>query len=162
MRSIQEFEDACKEMSMNFLRLFGAYRRLKDQVLMCSMVAYEFCLVVEGWYVRSGINYGADFVLYKQHPSTIHAEFCAIVQTPNEPIDLLDLQTTYRLCNQVCIARLQSHKLSIRWVRVLSLFWFLEMRLSCVTCIDGFQRNILVKHHTLWRQCQFHIVLPAL
>lgn len=55
--------------------------------------------------MRSGINYGADYVLYQRHPSRVHADFCVLVvalhATKDAGIDWKDLQVMSRLCGQV-------------------------------------------------------------
>ena len=32
-----------------------------------------------GWLPKSGLQYGSDFVLYKNHPSLVHSEYCVII-----------------------------------------------------------------------------------
>ncbi len=34
---------------------------------------------LQGWLPRSGLQYGADFVLYRRHPSLVHSDCCALV-----------------------------------------------------------------------------------
>lgn len=33
----------------------------------------------QGWLPRSGLQYGADFVLYQNHPSLVHSDFCVVL-----------------------------------------------------------------------------------
>ena len=33
-----------------------------------------------GWLLRSGLQYGADFVLYQRHPSLVHSDSCVLLQ----------------------------------------------------------------------------------
>ena len=33
----------------------------------------------QGWLPRSGLQYGADFVLYRNHPSLVHSDFCVVL-----------------------------------------------------------------------------------
>ncbi|CAN6200052.1 unnamed protein product, partial [Urochloa humidicola] len=40
--------------------------------------AYEH-LRLKNWVVRSGLQYGADFVAYRHHPALVHSEFAVIV-----------------------------------------------------------------------------------
>jgi tRNA-splicing endonuclease subunit Sen2 len=39
----------------------------------------------QGWLPRSGLQYGADLVLYRNHPSLVHSDFCAVV-TPSAAV----------------------------------------------------------------------------
>lgn len=32
-----------------------------------------------GWFPKSGLQYGSDFVLYYCHPSTVHSEYCVVL-----------------------------------------------------------------------------------
>ena len=56
--------------------------------------------VCQGWYVRSGIIYGADFVVYRRHPSCVHAEYGVSVLSAGTSLSLNDIQATYRLLHQ--------------------------------------------------------------
>ena len=56
--------------------------------------------VCQGWYVRSGIIYGADFVVYRRHPSRVHAEYGVSVLSARTSLSLNDIQATYRLLHQ--------------------------------------------------------------
>lgn len=55
----------------------------------------------QGWSVRSGMIYGADFVLYKGHPSEVHADFCVSIVSSQCTLKWKDIQAMHRLCNQV-------------------------------------------------------------
>lgn len=37
--------------------------------------------LAKGWFVRSGLSYGVDYVLYRGHPETVHAEYAVSVQS---------------------------------------------------------------------------------
>eukprot|EP00210_Caulerpa_lentillifera_P009679 g9235.t1 len=80
-----EFERYCNEKQRHFQTLFRVFVHFKNK----------------GWFLRSGVNYGSDFVLYDQHPSAVHAAYSVVILHQGESISLLDLQATYRLCNQV-------------------------------------------------------------
>ncbi|WVZ82709.1 hypothetical protein U9M48_029941, partial [Paspalum notatum var. saurae] len=45
--------------------------------------AYEH-LRLKNWVVRSGLQYGADFVAYRHHPALVHSEFAVIVVLEDE------------------------------------------------------------------------------
>ena len=34
----------------------------------------------EGWLPRSGLQYGADLVLYRNHPSLVHSDHCVVLR----------------------------------------------------------------------------------
>ena len=39
----------------------------------------------QGWLPRSGLQYGADFVLYRNHPSLVHSDFCVVPRRTPAP-----------------------------------------------------------------------------
>ena len=70
------------------------YRRLSDAdvwhaaVAACpgflpAYAAYYHCRC-RGWLIRSGLQYGADYVLYPRHPTAAHSTLCALVIPPSE------------------------------------------------------------------------------
>jgi hypothetical protein len=70
------------------------YRRLGDAdvwhaaVAACpgflpAYAAYYHCRC-RGWLIRSGLQYGADYVLYPRHPTAAHSTLCALVIPPSE------------------------------------------------------------------------------
>ena len=65
-------------------------------------VAY-LALRREGWRVRTGIKFGADFALYSPTERPGHAELCALVSSSllETPRTWLALQRHVRLCHQV-------------------------------------------------------------
>ena len=40
----------------------------------------------QGWLPRSGLQYGADVVLYRNHPSLVHSDFCAVLRPSAETV----------------------------------------------------------------------------
>eukprot|EP00884_Botryococcus_braunii_P012153 jgi/Botrbrau1/20939/Bobra.0135s0067.2 len=65
-----------------------------------SYAAYEYYRQ-KGWIVRSGLLYGADFVLYAAHPSSVHADCCVLLMPKGCSLSWNDLQISNRLCTQV-------------------------------------------------------------
>ncbi|XP_076903055.1 tRNA-splicing endonuclease subunit Sen2-2-like [Bidens hawaiensis] len=70
-----------------------------------SFKAYAH-LRVKNWVVRSGCQYGVDFVAYRHHPSLVHSEYGVLVfYEGNGMNDRLrvwsDFQCTLRLCGSV-------------------------------------------------------------
>ena len=58
----------------------------------------------QGWLVRPGINYGADYVLYNDHPSAAHASFCVLALSGRKAPELLawaDVEAINRVATQV-------------------------------------------------------------
>ncbi|XP_071686215.1 tRNA-splicing endonuclease subunit Sen2-1-like [Rutidosis leptorrhynchoides] len=57
------------------------------------------------WVVRSGCQYGADFVAYRHHPSLVHSEYCVLVLSESNVNDRLrvwsDYQSMVRICGSV-------------------------------------------------------------
>ncbi|KAL8266454.1 hypothetical protein R6Q59_003798 [Mikania micrantha] len=70
-------------------------------------------LRVKNWIVRSGCQYGVDFVAYRQHPSLVHSEYGVLVFSDGNPNDRLrvwsDFQCTLRLCGTVAKTLLILH-----------------------------------------------------
>ena len=62
---------------------------------------------MQGFIVRSGLQYGVDFITYSDHMSRVHAEFGVIVQSLQAPARLpwQDLEIINRLSHQVRGAR---------------------------------------------------------
>ncbi|GAQ82956.1 tRNA intron endonuclease [Klebsormidium nitens] len=77
-----------QECRPTFLPLYTAYHHFR-----CS-----------GWVVKNGVQFGADWVLYRGHPGEIHSEYCVIVAAEGLPPRLdtwVDLHSETRLCRQV-------------------------------------------------------------
>lgn len=51
-----------------------------------------------GWVVRSGLNYGVDFVLYRASPDEEHARFAVLVLEAQEALSWRRLLGTNRSC----------------------------------------------------------------
>ncbi|XP_027083199.1 tRNA-splicing endonuclease subunit Sen2-1-like [Coffea arabica] len=75
----------------NFPNLFKAYSHLR----------------MKNWVVRSGSQYGVDFVAYRHHPSLVHSEYAVIVLSDNNGetngrlMVWSDYHCTLRLCGSV-------------------------------------------------------------
>ena len=62
-------------------------------------------LALQGWVVRAGANYGADYVLYDRHPSEAHSSYCVLALTGSkrpERIRWTDIEAASRVCSTVC------------------------------------------------------------
>uniref|UniRef100_A0A0A9E044 tRNA-intron lyase n=1 Tax=Arundo donax TaxID=35708 RepID=A0A0A9E044_ARUDO len=59
----RELWDHLSSTSEPFLEMYKAYEHLR----------------LKNWVVRSGLQYGADFVVYRHHPALVHSEFAVIV-----------------------------------------------------------------------------------
>ncbi|KAI7733707.1 hypothetical protein M8C21_020690 [Ambrosia artemisiifolia] len=70
-------------------------------------------LRVKNWVVRSGCQYGVDFVAYRHHPSLVHSEYGVLVLSQGNGNDRLrvwsDIQCTLRLCGSVAKTLLILH-----------------------------------------------------
>ncbi|XP_010680990.2 tRNA-splicing endonuclease subunit Sen2-1 [Beta vulgaris subsp. vulgaris] len=71
------------------------------------------------WVVRSGSQYGVDYVVYRHHPALVHSEYAVIVLSErdgisNERLKLWsDLYGTIRLCGGVAKTLIVLHVLGI-------------------------------------------------
>ncbi|KAJ0966099.1 hypothetical protein J5N97_027237 [Dioscorea zingiberensis] len=71
-----------------FPQLYKAYSHLRSK----------------NWVVRSGLQYGVDFVAYRHHPALVHSEFAVLVVLDGEESRLRvwsDLQCSLRVCGGV-------------------------------------------------------------
>ena len=61
--------------------------------------------LLQGWIPRTGLQYGADFVLYQRHPALTHSDYTVLIVplAPGQRPDLgwHDLQISNRLSTQV-------------------------------------------------------------
>lgn len=64
-------------MSMD--ELWHSFRRLGGHTFTARCAAHLH-FRHHGWLVRSGLQYGADFVLYQRHPSLVHSDCCVLLQ----------------------------------------------------------------------------------
>ncbi|AEE78047.1 putative protein [Arabidopsis thaliana] len=67
-RSLENEVDLWRSMSsfkQDFAILYKAYSHLRSK----------------NWIVRSGLQYGVDFVVYRHHPSLVHSEYAVLVQS---------------------------------------------------------------------------------
>ena len=55
--------------------------------------------MLQGWIPRSGVQYGADLVLYEQHPAVVHSTICVLVVPVTQNNDQLDKSS----CNAASI-----------------------------------------------------------
>ena len=55
-----------------------------------------------GWMCRPGLQFGADFVLYRRHPEYVHSDYAALVLPPGaHEVPFLEMQAIGRMCEQV-------------------------------------------------------------
>lgn len=70
-------------------------------------------LRVKNWVVRSGSQYGVDFVAYCHHPALVHSEYAVVVLSEGDANGRLrvwsDFQCTIRLCGGVAKTLLVLH-----------------------------------------------------
>ncbi|OMO77242.1 tRNA-splicing endonuclease [Corchorus olitorius] len=82
------------------------YMKSKKEVFPISYKAYSH-LRNKNWVVRSGLQYGVDFVAYHHHPALVHSEYAVLALSEGEN-DLngrlrvwSDVHCTVRLCGSV-------------------------------------------------------------
>ncbi|GJN39406.1 hypothetical protein PR202_gb28521 [Eleusine coracana subsp. coracana] len=73
----QEKTDNADRKQMDEGELWGHLSSISESFPEMYM-AYQH-LRLKNWVVRSGLQYGADFVAYRHHPALIHSEFTVIV-----------------------------------------------------------------------------------
>ncbi|KAI9327073.1 hypothetical protein DFJ73DRAFT_864561 [Zopfochytrium polystomum] len=58
--------------------------RMAERELTRTREAVAAAYKREGWLVRDGVKFGAELVLYREHPSLVHADY-AVVIVPRQP-----------------------------------------------------------------------------
>ena len=77
-----EGEDQGRHTEMSREELWSALRESAGAAFGLKCIATcHFRL--QGWLPRSGLQYGADFVLYRRHPSLVHSDCCALILPEN-------------------------------------------------------------------------------
>lgn len=96
-------EDNCHKNAFELWQ----YMKSKKASFPDSCKAY-FHLRMKNWIVRSGSQYGVDFVAYCHHPSLVHSEYAVLVLSEEENGDMnerlrlwSDFHCTIRLCGSV-------------------------------------------------------------
>ncbi|MCI50046.1 tRNA-splicing endonuclease subunit Sen2-1-like, partial [Trifolium medium] len=54
------------------------YFKSKKEAFPCFYKAYSH-LRMKNWVVRSGAQYGVDFIVYRHHPARVHSEYGVLV-----------------------------------------------------------------------------------
>lgn len=103
IKTHNELWDYMTSKSASFPDFFKAYSHLRDK----------------NWVVRSGCQYGVDFVAYRHHPSLVHSEYGVLVlpeenangnMNGNDRLRVWsDFQCTLRLCGSVAKTLLILH-----------------------------------------------------
>lgn len=97
----EELWQHMKTRKENFDEMYMAYLHLRRK----------------NWVVRSGLQYGVDFVAYRHHPSLVHSEYAVLVMNEEDGDDCKngrlrvwsDLHGTIRLCGSVAKTLLVLH-----------------------------------------------------
>ncbi|XP_021912181.1 tRNA-splicing endonuclease subunit Sen2-1-like isoform X2 [Carica papaya] len=90
------------------------YMKTKEAKFPFFYKAYSH-LRKKNWVVRSGLQYGVDFVAYRHHPSLVHSEFAVLIISDgddevNERLRVWsDIHCTVRLCGSVAKTLLVLH-----------------------------------------------------
>ncbi|KAK7336603.1 hypothetical protein VNO77_17149 [Canavalia gladiata] len=79
----------------------------KKEIFPCFYKAYSH-LRMKNWVVRSGAQYGVDFIVYRHHPARVHSEYGVLVLSDGDDKDLngrlrvwSDIHCTTRLLGSV-------------------------------------------------------------
>lgn len=112
--------------SLNCLKVVGEGNHVKDSNQLWDYMvsvrdtfpifykAYSH-LRMKNWVVRSGSQYGVDFVAYRHHPSLVHSEYAVLVSAEAEGNASgrlkvwSDIHCTLRLCGSVAKTLLVLH-----------------------------------------------------
>ena len=78
---LQLYEHACKDCS-RFSLLYPVYHRL----------------ALKNWYIRSGLNYGTEFILYSAPPGTVHSTYAVAVHQEGEELIAARVFGMVRVC----------------------------------------------------------------
>ncbi|KAH9324544.1 hypothetical protein KI387_004722, partial [Taxus chinensis] len=81
------------------------YMKEREKTFVLHYKAYSH-LRAKNWVVRSGLQYGADFVAYRHHPALVHSEYAVIVSSEADDRQARlttwsDWQSMLRLCGSV-------------------------------------------------------------
>ncbi|GLJ42287.1 hypothetical protein SUGI_0875320 [Cryptomeria japonica] len=81
------------------------YMKEREKTFVQHYKAYSH-LRAKNWVVRSGLQYGADFVAYRHHPALVHSEYAVIVSFEADDrqgrlTTWSDWQSMLRLCGSV-------------------------------------------------------------
>ncbi|MED6155807.1 hypothetical protein PIB30_008709 [Stylosanthes scabra] len=88
-QTIEELWHYMKSKKVTFPNFFKAYAHLR----------------MKNWVVRSGFQYGVDFVVYRHHPSCVHSEYGVLVLSDGEAVK--DVNGRLRVWSDVhCATRL--------------------------------------------------------
>ncbi|KAL2325149.1 hypothetical protein Fmac_024207 [Flemingia macrophylla] len=83
------------------------YMQSQKQTFPCLYKAYSY-LRMKNWVVRSGAQYGVDFIVYRHHPARVHSEYGVLILSDGDDNDLnrrsrvwSDIHCTTRLLGSV-------------------------------------------------------------
>jgi tRNA-intron lyase len=79
--AVQLYEHACKDCS-RFSLIYPIYHRL----------------AMKNWYIRPGLNYGTEFILYSAPPGTIHSTYAVAVHQEGEELVTARVFGMVRVC----------------------------------------------------------------
>ncbi|GAB4818884.1 hypothetical protein N2152v2_005930 [Parachlorella kessleri] len=83
--------------------LWQRLQQLRSDFLLQYLAYHHFRS--KGWIPRTGLQYGADMVLYQRHPSLIHSDYSVLIMPRSPgwrpPVSWHDIQVLNRLTGQV-------------------------------------------------------------
>lgn len=140
--SVQRYDpdEAQVAQSMNAALFLNELVQSGERLTYLRVLAYQ-CLRQRGWIVQSGLNYGADYIIYKQNPEEEHATHTVIVQGEGEADHKLLWREVVAYCRVAHSAR---KKLLIAFVndvdnvRLLELTRFNLQKVSTLTGHEPF------------------------
>ena len=117
---VQALWQALCAVRPDFLMVYLGYHHFRSKVLQpvsdagawwpprahaCTDGSLSLPATSQGWIARTGLQYGADMVLYRRHPALAHSEYSVLIipRTPGVRPQLSwhDIQVSNRLSAQV-------------------------------------------------------------
>mmetsp|Transcript_12825 Transcript_12825/g.24360 ORF Transcript_12825/g.24360 Transcript_12825/m.24360 type:complete len:143 (+) Transcript_12825:3-431(+) len=113
--------DAFTVLESRFVEMYCAYRHFRKK----------------GWLPRSGLQYGAHFVLYRKHPSQVHSDYTVVVMLEVGPNESSPQEGFTSECNMTWIEVSAAARLSAQVSKKLILL-YLQTQPGCdMTQIEG-------------------------
>ena len=81
-----------------------AFSGLRPKFPRMYVALYHF--VSKGWFVRSGLAYGCDYVLYEKHPEQAHSRYGVFIMP--EPTKTAFSWVDYQVCSRGALGALDS------------------------------------------------------
>ena len=71
-----------------------------------------------GWLLKSGLQYGSDFVLYRNVPSLVHSDHCVVIQPSSDALAALERLMPFRVIRKCLDIETPNYLESERWLHL--------------------------------------------